>query len=261
MFYLRTLFAMWQAAEVTDTTAVRPGLRERRRQDLTDEIKEVARRHLRTEGLAALSLRAVAREVGMAVSAVYRYFSSRDDLVTALLVDAYEAQAEVVAAAAEAAGGDPVARLRAALLAFRSWSVAHPAEYGLMYGNPLPGYVAPADRLYEPGTRVAQLLYRTVAAAEVAGQLDPEVTARRIAALPAEHLEQLETWRARRLPDNSLAVVVTNIDLWARIQGLLSLEVFGQLRPVLPDPAPYFTATVDAAFAETGLVGPPAEAT
>lgn len=253
MPHLRTVFAVGNTGEMSTQTAGRPTLRERRRQDLTEEIKEVARRHLRTEGLASLSLRAVAREVGMAVSAVYRYFGSRDDLITALLVDAYEAQAEFVEAAHAAAGEDPAAQMRASLLAFREWSVAHAAEYGLMYGNPLPGYEAPPDRLVEPGTRVARLLYRTIGEADATGRLDPEVTGARVAALPAEHLEQLDVWRASRVPDLSLAVVVVTIDLWTRVQGLLSLEIFGQLRPVLPDPAAYHAATVDAVIADIGL--------
>ena len=116
---------MWDSVFVTGT---RPTLRERRRQDLTDEIKDVARRHLASEGLGALSLRAIARDVGMAVSALYRYFPSRDDLITALLEEAFTAQAEAVETAAGDGPDDPVAALRAALLAFREWSVSHPAE-------------------------------------------------------------------------------------------------------------------------------------
>lgn len=235
--------------------APRATLRERRRQDLVAEIKGVASTQLAAEGLAALSLRAVAREVGMAVSALYRYFPSRDDLVTALLEDAYTAQAEHVEAAAAEAGGDdePVAALRAALLAFRAWSVEHPHEYGLMYGDPLPGYVAPADRLYEAGTRVGRMLYRYVHLAESGGRLDPTTAAARRASLPAVHVEQLDEWRLRRVPEMSLEAVVVTVDLWTRLHGLLSLEVFGQLRPVLPDPAPYFSAGVDEALARAGL--------
>lgn len=237
-------------------TAPRPTLRERRRQDLTAEITDAARVRLAADGLAALSLRAVARDVGMAVSALYRYFASRDDLVTALLVDAYTAQAEAVEAAVAAAGADPVDGLRAALLTFRGWGVEHPVEYGLMYGNPLPGYAAPPERLYAPGTRVAALLYGLVDRADRAGGLDHAVAGARRAELPAEHVAQLAEWRGRRLPDMHLDAVVVTVELWVRLQGLLSLEVFGQLRPVVPDATAYYAATVDAALRSAGLGRP-----
>lgn len=234
-------------------TEVRPTLRARRRQDLTAEIKAAAQVRLAAEGLAALSLRAVARDVGMAVSALYRYFSSRDDLVTELLVDAYTAQAEAVEAAVAAAGAVPVAGLRAGLLAFRAWSIEHPVEYGLMYGDPLPGYQAPTDRLLGPGTRVGMLIYRLVDEADRAGGLDRAAATARQERLPAAHVEQLDRWRRCRVPDMTLPAVVATVDLWTRTQGLLTLEVFGQLRPVLPDPAGYYAAALDDALAAAGL--------
>ena len=234
-------------------TEARPTLRERRRQDLTTEIKAAARARLAADGLAALSLRAVARDVGMAVSALYRYFASRDELVTELLVDAYTAQAEAVEAAVAATAGGPVPRLRAALLEFRAWSLAHPVEYGLLYGDPLPGYQAPADRLQLPGTRVAARLYGLIDAADRAGRLDRAVAGARRDRLPAEHVDQLDRWRRRRVPDIGLDAVVVTVDLWTRMQGLLTLEVFGQLRPVLPDATGYFTAALDDALAAAGL--------
>ena len=234
-------------------STARPSLRERRRQDLTTEITEVARRHLAAEGLGGLSLRAVARDVGMAVSALYRYFASRDDLVTALLVEAYEAHAAAVEAAVGRAGDDPVDRLRAGLVEFRRWAVDRPVEYGLMYGSPLPGYEAPADRLLEPGSRLGVALLRLVGEAASTGHLDPEVAAARTRSLPEAHVEQLDEWRRRRTPDLDLDALVVWVDLWTRLQGLVSLEVFGQLRPVLPDPGPYHEAAVDRALAEAGL--------
>ncbi|MGL5852964.1 MAG: TetR/AcrR family transcriptional regulator [Phycicoccus sp.] len=237
--------------------APRPTLRERRRADLTAEIKDAARRQLATEGLGALSLRGVARDVGMAVSALYRYFASRDDLVTALLVDAYGAHAEAVEAAVADAGEDPVDRFRAGLVAFRAWAVERPVEYGLMYGSPLPGYKAPTERLYGPGTRVAFLLYELAAEAERRGRLDLATASARTAALPRAHVEQLDGWRRRRVPDTSLDVVVAVVDVWTRLQGLVSLEVFGQLGPVLPDVAPYHLAALDQALAEAGFGQPP----
>src|SRR5947207_15382093 len=109
--------------------------RERVRAELTREITETARRHLATEGAAGLSLRAVARDLGMVSSAIYRYFPSRDDLLTALIIDGYNA----VGAAVEAAEGavprlDFPGRWFATCRALRAWALAHPHEYALVYG-------------------------------------------------------------------------------------------------------------------------------
>src|SRR5215218_202301 len=119
-------------------------IRARVRQELTSEIKSVARRQLATEG-ADLSLRAVARELGMVSSAIYRYFPSRDELLTALIVDSYRDLAGAAERAVARAGDDPRAIWRAACAAIHTWSRRHPHEYALLYGSPVPGYAAPAD--------------------------------------------------------------------------------------------------------------------
>src|SRR5438132_10346999 len=120
--------------------------RDRARIELTDEIKAVARRHLAEHGSAALSLRAVAREVGMVSSAVYRYFPSRDELLTALIVDAYDAVATAAEASeAQSRRRDTTHRWLALSGAIRGWAGAHPQEYGLIYGTPVPSYQAPTD--------------------------------------------------------------------------------------------------------------------
>src|SRR3954464_716928 len=120
---------------------VAAGTRARVRAELTREIVDVARRHLASEGAAALSLRAVARELGMVSSAVYRYFPSRDELLTALIIDAYDSVADA-AEEAEAAvpRGDVAARWMATCRAVRLWAVANPQEYALIFGSPIPGY-------------------------------------------------------------------------------------------------------------------------
>src|ERR1700743_2133251 len=126
--------------------------RERARAELTREIKEEARRQLVATGADGLSLRAVARELGMVSSALYRYFPSRDDLLTALIIDAYDALGEV-AETAIAATARPRARWPAARHAIRGWALAHPHEYALIYGSPVPGYRAPQATV-GPASRV-----------------------------------------------------------------------------------------------------------
>src|SRR5262245_38214115 len=124
---------------------------------MVDEIKAVARRHLAAEG-ANLSLRAVARDLGMVSSAVYRYFPSRDDLLTALIIDAYQAVGEVAERAdAGCDRADLTGRWLAVSGAIRSWALANPHEYALIYGSPVPGYAAPPDTV-PPATRAVAVL-------------------------------------------------------------------------------------------------------
>jgi AcrR family transcriptional regulator len=145
------------------------GTRARVRAELTREIADVARRHLASAGAAALSLRAVARELGMASSAVYRYFPSRDDLLTALIVDAYDALGEAAERAEAAAPRDDLrARWHAGCTAAREWALAHPHEYALLYGSPVPGYAAPETTI-APAARVALVLCRVLADGVAAG--------------------------------------------------------------------------------------------
>src|SRR5271154_6561131 len=116
--------------------------RERVRAEVSADIASEARRQLAEVGAGALSVRAVARQLGMASSAMYRYFPSRDELLTALIVEGYDALADVAEAAA-AAGGGNVKRFRTVCRAVRGWALAHPHEYALLYGSPIPGYQAP----------------------------------------------------------------------------------------------------------------------
>src|SRR5689334_9031334 len=119
------------------------GVRARVRAEMTEEIKVVARRHLATDG-ANLSLRAVARDLGMASSAVYRYFASRDELLTALIIDAYNSLGEAAEHAATLTT-DPLGRFLRITTAVREWALADPHQWALIYGSPVPGYQAPQD--------------------------------------------------------------------------------------------------------------------
>src|ERR1700756_5289963 len=119
------------------------GKRRDSRERIEAQIIELGRRQLVTEGAAGLSLRAIARDLGMVSSAVYRYVASRDDLLTLLLVDAYSELADAVVAAREATGGAWRDQLMAMAGAARQWAVAQPASWALLYGSPVPGYHAP----------------------------------------------------------------------------------------------------------------------
>lgn len=128
----------------------RQGPRARYREQTRAEIKEVALRQLADGGVAALALTRIAKDMGLSGPALYRYFASRDDLLHALIRDAYDDAATAIGAAATrsvAASQSPRERLHSLAAAYRAWAVEEPHRYLLIQGAPVPGYVAPADTL------------------------------------------------------------------------------------------------------------------
>ncbi|MGY1617132.1 TetR/AcrR family transcriptional regulator [Geodermatophilus sp. SYSU D00691] len=208
--------------------------RARVRAELTREITDAARSQLAEVGAAGLSLRAVARELGMASSALYRYFPSRDDLLTRLIIDGYDA----LGAAAEQAD-DPGAPSRqrwlAVCRAVRAWAREHPHEYALLYGSPVPGYRAPEDTV-PPAVRVGTLLGRILGDAARAGELPASAGERdralisddTVTVLGGDHPAIDETVRVRAL----LA--------WSSIYGTISFELFGHFVGAVEDADRYF---------------------
>lgn len=233
------------------------GARERARVEVTAAIKDEARKQLAADGAAKLSLRAVARELGMVSSALYRYFPSRDDLLTALIVDAYDAVGDVAEAACAEAGepagaASPAGRWTAVSCAVRGWALAHPHEYALIYGSPVPGYTAPQDTV-GPASRVGQVLISVVRDAHLAEGLavppvDPEL--RPEAARMAADLA----------PDLPPAVVAALVSAWAQFFGLISFELFGQFNRVVEAREQLFRHAVHELGRSVGLLGgrPPA---
>src|SRR6266705_5721272 len=156
------------------TTAPAPTLRARRRAAATEEIKALARRQLAGHGPGGISLRAIARDMGTAPSALYRYFPSQSDLISALCVDAYESAADALAAARDAAPPGDHARAWAALCrAYRQWALARPADFALIFGTPQPGYQAPSEITAPAAARFTGIPLGVYAAAVQAGAADP----------------------------------------------------------------------------------------
>lgn len=232
-----------------------PSLRERRRAELLEQVKEVAGRHLAAEGAAALSLRAVARDVGIAVSALYRYYASRDDLITELLVDAFTAQADAVDEAARDGQrqADPGAPLRAAFTAYRWWAREHPAEFGLCYGTPVPSYVAPPERTLRAATRVTGTFVRLLENAAAGGHLDDAVVDARERALTAGTAADLHALGERRGYRLSTPVLALAIDAYVRLHGFTAMEVFGHLHPIAPKADSLFQETLEEVMRGLGL--------
>jgi AcrR family transcriptional regulator len=222
--------------------------RERLRAATLDEIKQTARRRLVADGPAAISLRAVARDLGLTAAALYRYFPSLDALVEELCADLYLELSEAIVAARDTAGRaapeDPAAPLVAACRAFRRWSVAHPAEFALMFGSPLPGV---ADFDMECAVHRAGLSFSTAFLdAFVAlwqARPAPSVTAPDLAADAqlAAVAGPLVAAAGEVLPPEALRMYLSG---WTRLYGIVALEVFGHLRWAVTDVEPLFEAEV-----------------
>jgi AcrR family transcriptional regulator len=198
------------------------GKRQDTRERIEAQIIELGRRHLVTEGAAGLSLRAIARELGMVSSAVYRYVASRDELLTLLLVDAYTELADAVDAA-RAAESPWQERLVRTAHAARAWAIDQPARWALLYGSPVPGYHAPAERTVGPGTRVVGALFDVLAEGISAGDIPESNTP---AAQPLS--SDCDRLRAEFDFSGGDSTVAKCLVLWAGLVGAISLEVFGQ---------------------------------
>lgn len=228
--------------------------RSRARAELTQEIKQAARQQLAVEGAGRLSLRAVARELAMAPSALYRYFPSRDDLLTALIIEAYDALGDAAAQAVAAQpASDIAARWRAGCRALRDWAVAHPHEFALLYGSPVPGYRAPTDTI-GPATRVYTLLLGILRDAHRSGQLAPPPAEPALTAGLNEDTRLLAT--TLDIAELPLGVLARAITAWTQLIGGVSLELFGHLQGAFRDHAAFFDHTVELMASLVGLAAP-----
>jgi len=228
--------------------------RDRVRRETYAEIKDLARRQMAENGAAALSLRNIAGQMGLTTPALYRYFDNRDALVTALIVDAYaDLGAARAAAAARRPRDDHAGRLWALLLAYRAWAVAHPADYALILGNPIPGYHAPEEtrpvvrRAFAPFLEAlrdawARGTLTGLPVAEAGGGDLPPVLAR-----------QLTVWQRTQGFGLPPAVTELGLTVWGTIHGLVSLELFNHLQPIVGDPAELYRHHARALLARLGL--------
>jgi AcrR family transcriptional regulator len=231
------------------------GVRARLRAELTSEIKDAARAELGVAGSAGLSLRAVARRLDLVPSALYRYFDSRDALLTALIVDAYAALA-AAAAQADATARLPSRRWLAVGHAVRDWAVAHPDEWALVYGSPVPGYEAPQSTV-EVGVGVVQVMAGILRDAALAAAENGDRPARPVVPRIGRDLHR---WLAlvrepylRDLPDEQVALAVL---AFTQVIGSVSLELFGQFGRDATPAAAMFDQGLRVSGALLGLGGP-----
>jgi AcrR family transcriptional regulator len=203
--------------------------RERFRAQIRDEIKQAALRQLAESGPAGLSVNAIGKELGVSGPALYRYFASRDDLLTELVIDAYIDLAATLKAAIDATPNRaPRARFEAFARAYRAWAIAQPHRYRLLYGPPLPGYDAHADRLVNASRGAMDLLVETL-------PKDVEV-ARPTRAL----VSQATAWANRHHLDADAAKAIVAMLTWSRLHGFVSLEIAGNYASMAVDPNALF---------------------
>jgi AcrR family transcriptional regulator len=208
--------------------------RERFREETKAEAKRIALEQLAEQGIAGVSVNAIAKRMGVTGPALYRYFKGRDDLLNDLVRDAWHDLADAVEASVAASEGTPAPdRLRAFAEVFRSWGVTQPHRYLLLFGTPLPGYHAPQDTVL--------MAHRTMSA--LLGVLPHEGATTGSSTLD----DQLVAWAGSRGEgDVPPAVLLTGLRAFTRLHGVLSLEVSGQFGPMGIDPALLYRAEVES---------------
>ena len=236
---------------MTTTQSASRTARERARAELTREIKEEARRQLAASGAQGLSLRSVARQLGMVSSALYRYFRSRDELLTALIIDAYDALGAAAEAASDALpAADIRGRWHATCAAIRDWALANPHEYALIYGSPVPGYQAPQTTVAS-AVRVVRvmggILTDATAGTRRAGARHPEEP------LPPEIAPQVAIVAEAIAPGVDNGVLARALIAWTQLFGMISFELFGQFVGSLEPADAFFGYTVERMADFVGL--------
>lgn len=215
-------------------------------------IKQAARQQMAERGTSGLSLRGIARSLGITAPAIYNYFPRLDDLITALIVDAFTALADAIQAAEEAVQSDRCApKILASCLAYRQWAVAHPVDFQLIYGNPIPGYAAPPEVTVPLARRPFDGLFRLFLQAYQSGELTIPQEYIAVPTTVAAHFAGWQAAAALTFPDPLLCLLMSG---WARIHGMVMLELFEHVGPVVGDTAVFYRYEVEAFMRQLGMV-------
>jgi AcrR family transcriptional regulator len=224
--------------------------RARHRQATVTEIKALARAQLAEGGAGAVNLRAIAREMGTTSSALFRYFPSYNDLISALLADAYAALADTLAAAvATRPPGDHAARWTALCHAYRQWSLDNPAEFALTHGTPVPGYQAPMEVTGPAAARTITTALAVYADAVAAGAADPARSPVPAGLRTGPLWDAILHNQASDLQPRLAGIILT---AWASIIGYLSAEIFGSLTRLVADTDALYRGHVRAVMLAMG---------
>jgi AcrR family transcriptional regulator len=205
---------------------VRP-IKKKQIPNLQEAIKETAWKQIAEYGAPALSLRAIARELKITAPAIYNYFPDRDALVTALIIDAYTSFGDWQLEARDlVSGNDSRKKLEAIGLAYRNWAHTYPQRYQLIFGTPIPGYRAPAEKVFPSSARSISALFSVVEDLRAAGKL----TTDSIPTVSDKYRAYYDQWRTYSGDIHPLSLFVAMI-IWSRVHGIVSLEIQGNLPP------------------------------
>ena len=217
-------------------TTATPSRRDRQRTATVVEIKDAARRLLVSGGPSAISLRAIARDMGMTAPAIYRYFESLDALVLVVVTDLFEElRISVEQLAATHAGEDPLTRISHMARGFRRWSLDHPAEFALMFGSPIPGvtqFAAQCSPVNDAGARFGETFFTVLDEFHRAHPIQVNLPD-----LPDQVFQPYVDMFGDRFP---MPVVYLFITAWTRLYGIVAMEVFGHLQWAVTDVEPVF---------------------
>nr|WP_221308454.1 TetR/AcrR family transcriptional regulator [Nocardiopsis mwathae] len=229
--------------------------RERVREATSQEIKQIARRHLVEQGPPGVSLRAIAREMGMTAPGLYRYFNSLDDLLSSLTADFFTELAEAVTAADRSLPHDDVdGRILASLRALRTWALANRAEFALMFGPPGPHHHRDHERgaTLEAGQRFAAIFFALFdrLLRERRFEVPDEAELSPVLCRQLEAFAEQTGFATENVPLGALHVLTS---CWVRIYGLVCMEVFEHLSFVMPDMEPLFEAELPGILRTVGV--------
>lgn len=192
------------------------------RVEMHDGILRLAREQLATRSAGELSVREIARGLGVASSAIYRHVKNRDELITMLITDAYDELADTVVAPADGVATD-AGLLSTLAHRVHDWAITNPSRWALIYGSPIPGYSAPPDETTVPGTRVMAALLDILSRGSASDDTTP----------PSIQLaDQLVSEAAGlNMAPTSPELLISCVEAWTSLVGVISSEVFGQLGP------------------------------
>ncbi|HUI87265.1 MAG TPA: TetR/AcrR family transcriptional regulator [Anaerolineales bacterium] len=195
--------------------------------NLQEAIKKAAWKHIAKFGAPALSLRAIARELKITAPAIYNYFLDRDALVTALIIDAYTSFGDSQLAAREAVPSqDVIGQMTAIGMAYRQWAHQYPQRYQLIFGTPIPGYQAPLREVLPSAARSLSALVSVIEQLRLSGKLNVKSFPK----VQAEYKAGFEMWKKYGGEVDLLSLTVAML-IWARVHGIVSLEIAGNLPP------------------------------
>jgi len=222
-----------------------------RHENNRNEILRIARRHMAESGTASISLRAIAAEMNLSAPALYRYFPSRDDIITELILDAFYAIAEAMEVARRSQPPEDFnAQLLAMTLAYREWAITHPTDFALIYGNPIPGYVAPQEKTIPAAQRAFVIVTQVIIQAAEKGkalQFGREIPP------PAPIADYLQMVAERDQYSVPLSALYSTVSVWSRMHGIIMLEIFNHIQPVIGDVEAFYRAEMLTTLRQYGL--------